>query len=138
MYVFVFFITSVIILQYQRIFSPEKYLEQFNNKDNPATFENIEMDWSFFSDNIIPLFFSKTMEKDETTGKTVPAYHFQFGFLVVAVFYFLFLMILYALNLTKKMGKFFFTSLHFYGITFGIYMRALINHYRFQSSKTSE
>ena len=140
MYIFVFFITSVIILQYQRVFNPVEYLKQFakEGQGSTASFEKIEMDWGFFSDNLFELFFKKSMTYDPVKKMEVPTYEFQLGWLVVILFYGLFNMILYALQLTKKAGSFFLTSFYFYGITFGIYMRALINHYRFQSSKKVE
>ena len=140
MYVFVFFISSVIILQYQRVFNPVDYLKQFakEGEGSTASFEKIEMDWGFFSDNLFELFFKKTMKYDSVKKTQVPTYEFQLGWLVVLLFYGVFHMILYALQLTKKAGSFFLTSFYFYGITFGIYMRALINHYRFQSSKKVE
>ena len=142
MYVFVFFITSVIILQYYRIFKTDEYLQQFKGKDGgKPNFNDIEMDWGLIQDNIMTLFFQRTMEPNtdpatKNTKPEIPVYHFQFGFLVVLLFYLVFLLILHAFNLTKKMGSFFYTSLNFYGVTFGIYMRALINHYRLQTSKT--
>ena len=142
MYVFVFFITSVIILQYYRIFKTDEYLQQFKGKDgSKPNFNDIEMDWGLINDNIISLFFQRTVEPNtdpatKNTKPEIPVYHFQFGFLVVLLFYAVFLLLLHAFNLTKKMGNFFYTSLNFYGITFGIYMRALINHYRLQTSKT--
>jgi len=142
MYVFIFFIASVIILQYQRIFSPAEYLQQFETKGVLPSFENMEMDWGFFSDNIFQLFFTTTMEKNpdpETAGKKplIPVYHFQLGFLGVAIFYAAFLLLLRLLHLTGSMGHFFFTSLHFYGVLFAIYMMALLNHYRLQSSRAN-
>jgi hypothetical protein len=139
-YVFVFFIASVIVLQYQRIFDPATYLNQFTTKGVTPSFENVEMDWGFFTDNIFNLFFKTTMEKNPDPSTVsqkplVPIYHFQFGFLGVAVIYAGFYFLLKWLSFSGKGGSFFYTSIYFYGLLFAIYIMALIGHYKYKANK---
>ena len=135
-YVFIFFMASLIVLQYERIMTPQKYLKNFETKGVLPNFDNIEMDWSFFTDNISALFFKKTMEPDvNKPGEFKATYNFQFGFLIVGVVYTLLFMLFKQFNITGKGGKFIFTSIYFYVFLFAIYLYALVGHYRYQNSK---
>lgn len=139
-YVFIFFMASVVILQYQRIFDPATYLNQFITKGVTPSFDNIEMDWGLITDNVFNLFFKTTMEKntDPITSRQkplIPTYHFQFGFLGVIGIYILFYFLLKWLSFGGYGGSFFYTSIHFYGLLFAIYIMALIQHYRYKNSK---
>jgi hypothetical protein len=142
-YIFVFFMASVIVLQYQRIFDPATYLNQFTTKGVTPSFDNVEMDWGLFSDNIFNLFFKTTMEKnpDPATASQkplIPIYHFQLGWVGVvfinSAIYFLMKM----LHFGGSGGSFFYTSIHFYGFLFAIYLMALIGHYRYKMSKMNQ
>jgi hypothetical protein len=142
-YVFVFFMASVIVLQYQRIFSPANYLKQFQTRGVLPSFENAEMDWSFFTDNISMLFFKKTMEpnpdpvtKDKQPLK--PKYTFQFGFLIMLIVYFGMYYLFKKMKFTKQGGKFFLTSVYFYILLFSIYLVALFNHYQYVYSRLNK
>ena len=142
-YVFVFLMASILILQYERIMTPEKYLKNFETKGVLPNFENIEMDWGFITDNLMSLFFKKTMEPNmdpATKGKEpfVSKYNFQVGFLIVGLLYTALFFLLKRWNLTGKGGNFFLTSIYFYFLLFAIYMYALVNHYRYKSSKLNK
>ena len=139
-YVFIFFMASVITLQYQRIFDPSSYLNQFITKGITPSYDNIEMDWGFFTENVFNLFFKTTMEKntDPVTSikkPVIPVYYFDFGFVGVIGIYAAFYALLRWLSFGGYGGSFFYTSIHFYGLLFAIYIMALISHYRYQNSK---
>lgn len=139
-YVFIFFMASVIVLQYQRIFDPATYLKQFTTKGVIPSFDNVEMDWGFFSDNVFNLFFTSTMVKNEdpkTASKTpmVAKYNFQFGFIGVLFLYTGFYSLLKMFEFTGVGGSFFLTSIYTYGIFFSIYIMALVGHYKYKSSQ---
>jgi hypothetical protein len=142
-YIFVFFMASVIILQYQRIFAPATYLNQFVTKGVTPSFDNLEMDWGFFSENVFNLFFTTTMEKN-TDPKTasekplVPIYHFQFGFVgVIFINSFIYLLLKW-MSFDGKGGSFFYTSIYFYTMLFAIYIMALIGHYRYKNNRLNQ
>jgi hypothetical protein len=142
-YVFVFFMASLIIIQYQRIFDPATYLNQFVTKGVTPSFDNVEMDWGFFSDNVFNLFFKTTMEKntDAATARQkplVPIYHFQIGFIGVIGLYAAFRYLLKLMHFGGSGGSFFYTSIHFYGLLFAIYLMALIGHYRYKMSRMNQ
>jgi hypothetical protein len=142
-YVFIFFMASTIVLQYERMFSPASYLKQFQTKGVLPSFENMEMDWGFFTDNVSMLFFNKTMvtNPDPATKEKEPmkpSYTFQFGFLIMLGVYFGLYFLLKKLHITGKGGKFFLTSIYFYMLLFSIYLVALFNHYRYVNSKLNK
>jgi len=138
-YTFVFFMASLIVLQYERVMKPEKYLKNFETKGVMPSFDNIEMDWGFFTDNIVSLFFKKEMEPDpDRPGEFKEVKKFQIGFLIVSIMYSLLFMLLKKLKITKNGGKFFMTSIYFYMFLLAIYLYALIGHYRYVNSKLNE
>jgi hypothetical protein len=139
-YVFIFLMASILVLQYQRIFNPTSYLSQFKTKGVLPSFEDMEMDWGFFTDNISSLFFEKKMipNEDPNTNKAQPmksSYSFSFTFLIlggiIAGIYY----VLKKLKVSVKGGKFFLTSIYFYILLFSMYLIALINHYRYINKK---
>ena len=127
---------SILVLQYQRIINPTSYLSQFKTKGVLPSFEDMAMDWGFFTDNMSALFFEKKMipNEDPNTNKAQPmkaSYSFSFTFLILggiiaAIYY-----ILKKLKVSVKGGKFFLTSIYFYVLLFSIYLISLINHYRY-------
>jgi hypothetical protein len=91
-YVFVFLMASIMVLQYQRVFTPAAYLAQFQTKGITPNFEDMEMDWGFFTENISSLFFTKTFVPNtdpltKAKNPLVPSYNFSFTFLFVAIIY---------------------------------------------------
>lgn len=139
-YVFIFTMASIMILQYNRIFSPATYLSQFKTSGVLPSFENVEMDWGFFMDNISNLFFTKTMIPNEdpfTKDKSpmVPSYNFNLSFIVFMVFYSGMIYLLKRWGVTKTGGKFFLTSIYFYLFLFAIYLVSLFNHFRYINEK---
>lgn len=124
---FIFLMASILILQYSRIFNPKAYLEQFKDqRDILPSFENMEMDWGFYSDNLGGLFW-KQVPDPENPGKTKGQP--QFGFIFMLLFYTLLLVVLRKLNITGNSGKFFLTSIYFYILLFSIYLLHLLGHY---------
>jgi hypothetical protein len=141
-YVFLFMASSMIVLQYQRISDPPKYLSQFQTKGVTPNFEDVEMDWGFFADNIYLLFFQKTMvpNDDPLTKAKQPLkaqYTFQFGFILLIILYNLLFYMLKKLKITGKGGNFFLTSVYFYFFLFVIYLLSLFNHYRYVNNKVN-
>lgn len=139
-YTFIFIITSILILQYQRIFSPDTYLSQFKTNGVLPSFENAEMDWGFFSDNISNLFYTKTMiENTDPVTKDikpmVPSYKFSMTFIFLCVIYNLMIYLLQKYKILNMGGKFFLTSIYFYLFLFCIYLLSLMNHYRYINEK---
>lgn len=142
-YCFIFVISSILVLQYHRISSPETYLNQFKTKGVLPSFENVEMDWNFFSDNISSLFYTKKMEPnpDPLTKATKPmvnTYHFSFGFVFFMIIYYSLYEILRRFKITGSGGDSFFTSIYTYLFLITIYFVALINHYRIVNQKLNQ
>lgn len=142
-YCFIFVITSILVLQYHRISSPETYLNQFKTKGVLPSFDNVEMDWNFFSDNISSLFYTKKMEPnpDPLTKATKPmvnTYHFSFGFVFFIIIFYSLYEILRRFKMTGSGGNSFFTSIYTYLFLITIYFVALINHYRIVNQKLNQ
>ena len=124
---FIFLMASVIILQYSRIFNPKSYLEQFKDeRDILPSFENMEMDWGFYTENLGGLFW-KQVPDPENPGKTKGRP--QFGFLIMLLCYSFLMIILKKFKITGKSGKFFLTSIYFYILLLSIYLLHLLGHY---------
>lgn len=124
---FIFLMAAIMILQYSRIFNPKAYLEQFKDeRDVLPSFENMEMDWGFYTDNLGGLFW-KEFPDPENPGKMKGRP--QFKFLIMILFYSLLLIVLKRLKITGKSGKFFLTSVYFYFLLFSIYLLYLLGHY---------
>jgi hypothetical protein len=125
--IFIFLMASIIILQYSRIFNPKAYLEQFKDeRDVLPSFENMEMDWGFYTENLGGLFWKEVPDL-ENPGKMKGRP--QFGFLIMLIFYSLLLVVLKKFKITGKSGKFFLTSIYFYILLFSIYLLHLLGHY---------
>jgi len=142
-YCFIFLISSILVLQYHRISSPETYLKQFKTKGVLPSFENVEMDWNFFSDNISSLFYTKKMEPNpdpltKATNPMVNTYHFSFGFIFFMIIYYILYEILRRFKITGNGGNSFFTSIYTYLFLITIYFVALINHYRIVHQKLNQ
>jgi hypothetical protein len=100
---FIFLMASIIILQYSRIFNPKAYLEQFKDeRDILPSFENMEMDWGFYAENVGGLFW-KEFPDPENPGKMKGRP--QFGFLIMFILYSLLLIVLKRLKITGNSGK---------------------------------
>jgi hypothetical protein len=124
---FIFLMASILILQYSRIFNPKAYLEQFKDETGiMPSFENMEMDWGFYTENLGGLFWKQVPDL-ENPGKMKGTP--QFGFLIMLLCYSLLLIILKKLKITGKSGKFFLTSIYFYMLLFSIYLLYLLGHY---------
>jgi hypothetical protein len=124
---FIFLMAAIMILQYSRIFNPKAYLEQFKDERGVLpSFENMEMDWGFYTENLGGLFW-KEFPDPENPGKMKGRP--QFGFLIMLLCYSLLLIVLKKFKITGKSGKFFLTSVYFYMLLFSIYLLYLLGHY---------
>jgi hypothetical protein len=123
-YVFIFFIASFIVLQYQRIFNKETFLKNFGpGADIGATNPDII---GLIMDNIVQLFVK--MEKDPITGKTQA--RFQFNFMIVGVIYAFIYLLLRHYKLDKTSGTSVFMSIPFYMFFLSVYIAIYIKHAR--------
>jgi len=135
-YLFIFWMASIIILQYQRIFNPKTYLEQFKDSRGVLpSFENMEMDWGFYAENLGGLFW-KQVPDPENPGKTRGRP--QFGFLIMLVFYSLIMYVLKKFKITGQSGKFFLTSVYFYMLLMSIYFLHLLGHYNLVKERMNQ
>jgi hypothetical protein len=139
-YCFIFLMASIMVLQYHRMTSPDTYLSQFKTKGVVPSFEDMEMDWGFFTDNISMLFFTSKMEPnpDPLTQAKEPMkkkYSFSFTFLIFGLIYMGIYQLLNRLKISGSGGKFFLTSIYFYIFLLTIYLVALVNHYRYVNNK---
>lgn len=133
---FIFLMASIIILQYSRIFNPKAYLEQFKDeRDILPSFENMEMDWGFYTENFGELFWKQAPDP-ENPGKTRGRP--QFGFLIMVIFYSLLLVVLKKFKIMGKSGKFFLTSVYFYMLLLSIYLLHLLGHYNLVKERMNQ
>jgi hypothetical protein len=132
-YAFIFAMAAIVVIQYQRIFSPKTYLEQFKDSRGVLpSFENMEMDWSFFTVNFGELLW-KQVPDPENPGQTKG--QIQFGFLIMFACYSLIIYVLQKFNITGKSGKFFLTSIYFYVFLLSIYVLHLLGHYNLMKER---
>lgn len=130
-YIFIFFIASMVTLQFARISKPEEFLRKFiqtdKDKDSPsASFDYVKPDFfGLIIDNLSILFLKKV--PDPTTGKDI--YKFQPGALLWVIIYLIFYFILYANNLQKSDGAFFLLSLPVLFAFIAWYFVILISYY---------
>jgi hypothetical protein len=139
-YAFIFLVSSILVLQYKRIFNPLEYLTQFKTKGVLPTFENSETDWGFISDNILMLFFNTKKETNpdpETREKEpyVTNYQFQPYFIILVIIYSLLIYLFRRLKVSGDGGSFFLTSIYFYVLLFSIYIISLVSHYRIVNTR---
>jgi hypothetical protein len=126
-YLFIFSMASIIIIQYGRIFNPKSYLEQFkDDRDILPSFDNMEMDWGFYTENVGGLFWKEFPDPDNP-GKMKGRP--QFGFLFMALLFTFIMIILRKLKIAGKSGSFFMTSIYFYMLLLSIYLLSLLGHY---------
>ena len=139
-YCFIFLMSSIFVLQYQRMTSPATYLGQFKTKGIIPNFEDVEMDWGIFTDNITSIVFTTKMESNPdplTRAKNpmIKKYYFSFSWVIFLILYALLYQLLNRLKVTGEGGKFFLTSIYFYVFLLVIYLVILLNHYRYVNSK---
>jgi len=139
-YSFIFLTASILILQYNRIVNPDTYLSQFKTKGIIPNYENMEMDWGLFTDNITSLFFIKKLvpNTDPFTKDKEPMIYEKettFTFIIFMIIYSGLYQLLNKMKITGKGGNFFLTSIYFYIFLFTIYLVALVNHYRYVHKK---
>lgn len=130
-YIFVFFLSSFLVLQYNRLFYKNDFLKQFNpnyklETDDPK-FENISIDpIGLISDTFSSLFVSK--EIDSETQKEYLKFQFGGIFTVLVVFTVFFLMLYFSgFNDSSTSAL---MSLYFYIFIFSIYISVYIQYIR--------
>lgn len=135
---FVFLMASILVLQYYRIFYAKTYLDQFKYTDQgidsgiEAKFENMKMDWGFYSDNFIQLFWKEFPDPQDPRKKKG---QFQFTFILMLLFFGVLMGLLRLLKITGKSGKFFLTSIYFYIFLISIYLLHLSSHFMLVSNQ---
>lgn len=139
-YCFIFLMASIMVLQYHRITNPDTYLNQFKTKGVVPNFENMEMDWGLFSDNISSLFFTSQMEPNadpltKTKQPMIKKYYFSLTFVIFILIYGGLYKLLRMMKVTGEGGNFFLTSIYFYVFLLTIYLVSLVNHYRYVNNK---
>lgn len=127
-YVFLFFLTSLIVLQYNRIFNENEYLEQFGVGSSIPSFKNIRNDLGgLIYDNVRELFFVKKTIKDGNETITVNEVSYS-GALLLGI-YLAFYLILYYNNMWSSKSSFYFISIPVAFFFLAWYLVVLINHF---------
>ena len=109
-YVFLFFLTSMIVLQYKRIFNETEYLEQFGVGSTMPSFKDVRNDLGgLIFDNVRNLFFKKTVVTVGETKQTINT--FSPAGVMMLVIYLIFYMGLYSAGLLGSAGSFYFISI---------------------------
>lgn len=131
-YIFIFLITSFLLLQFQRGFSEDyknKFLEQFNtplNGGQPASFEKMQNDLvGLVIDNLSKLLVERVT--DNITGKTSLVAH-SGVFILPGVFLLLYFIMKYY-DLTNLPSSSFLFSLPFYAFLLAVYLSILFKTY---------
>ena len=126
-YVFIFFIASFIVLQYNRTFNEETFLKQFGLEGGLPSTGTINPDIiGLIKDNVGQLFVKR--EKNKITGDT--ELKFQVNFLIVGVIFGIIYAILHSLKLDKTSGTSIFMSIPLYMFFLSIYIAVYIKHAR--------
>jgi len=126
-YVFLFFIASFIVLQYQRLFNEGEFLKKFGDVGGPANIANINPDiFGLIGDNIAQLFVK--YEKNKLTGKK--ELKIQPNFVVVGVIFGISYGVLHSYNLDKSSGTSIFMSIPLYMFFLSIYIAIYMKHSR--------
>jgi hypothetical protein len=126
-YVFLFFIASFIVLQYQRLFNETEFLKQFVSTGPVASMSNIKPDiFGLIGDNIAQLFIK--YETNKLTGKK--ELKPQTNFIIVGVIFAIIYVILNAYKLDKSSGTSIFMSIPLYMFFLSIYIAIYIKHSR--------
>lgn len=127
-YVFLFFLTSLIVLQYKRIFNEKEYLEQFGTGTFTPSFKDVRNDMGgLIFDNIRELFYKKTLIKIGTDTKSINTFSSS-GILLLIVYIILYLG-LYANDMLKTKGSFYFISIPVAFFFLAWYIAVLVNHW---------
>jgi hypothetical protein len=135
-YVFLFFLTSLIVLQYKRIFNETEYLEQFGVGSSIPSFKNVRNDLGgLIYDNARELFFKKTTIKVGSETKTINQFSYA-GFLLLAI-YVLFYLILRSYHMWNSKASFLFISLPVAFFFLSWYLVVLIHHFWHTFTKVS-
>ena len=135
-YVFLFFLTSLIVLQYRRIFNETEYLEQFGTGSSIPSFKNVRNDLGgLVFDNAKELLFRKTTIKVGNDTKTIN--QFSYSGVLLAVIYLVFYLTLYYNDMWDSKTSFFFISIPVAFFFLSWYLVVIINHFWHTFTKIS-
>jgi hypothetical protein len=126
-YVFLFFIASFIVLQYQRLFNETEFLKKFGDLGGAASITNIKPDvFGLIGDNIAQLFVK--YERNKASGKK--ELKVQSSFVIVGVIFGIIFAILNYYKLDKSTGTSIFMSIPLYMFFLSIYIAVYMKHSR--------
>jgi hypothetical protein len=135
-YVFIFFLTSLIVLQYRRIFNETEYLEQFGTGSSMPSFKNVRNDLGgLVYDNVRELLFRKSVIKVGNETKTIN--EMSYSGILLAVIYLVFYFVLYYAGMWNSKSSFFFISIPVAFFFLSWYLVVLINHFWYTFTKVS-
>lgn len=133
-YVFMFFLTSLIVLQYKRIFNETEFLEQFGTGSNMPSFKNVRNDMGgLVFDNIRELFFKKSVIKVGNETKTIN--QFSASGVMLIVIYMIFYLSLYYSGMWDSSNSFYFISIPTAIFFLSWYLVVLVNHFWYNYTK---
>lgn len=133
-YIFMFFLTSLIVLQYKRIFNETEFLEQFGTGSNMPSFKNVRNDiGGLLADNAKELLFKKAVIKVGTTTETIN--QFSPSGIMLLVIYMIFYLSLYYSGMWDSSGSFYFVSIPTVIFFLSWYLVVLINHFWYNYTK---
>jgi hypothetical protein len=116
------------VLQYKRIFNEKEYLEQFGTGTFTPSFKDVRNDMGgLIFDNIRELFYKKTLIKIGTDTKSINTFSSS-GILLLIVYIILYLG-LYANDMLKTKGSFYFISIPVAFFFLAWYIAVLVNHW---------
>lgn len=129
-YVFIFFISSFIVLKYKRTFENKNFLEIFGFKNIESVDEsqkimnNIHPDiYGLFMENIVQLFIKK-----EKIDNDKSIYKIQFNFIIVAIIFGISYGLLSYYDMLKMNGTSILTSIPLYMFFLSIYIAVYIKY----------
>jgi hypothetical protein len=126
-YVFIFFIASFIVLQYQRIFNVTAFLKNFGDVGGEPKIEAINPDvFGVIKDNIIQLFVKYETNKLTRNKEWKPQSNIIVVFVIFAIIY----AILHAYKLDKSGSTSVFMSIPLYMFFLSVYIAIYIKHAR--------
>jgi len=130
-YIFIYFLASLIVLQYQRIFNETEYLEQFGKGSYMPSFKNIRNDLGgLIYDNVVELFLRKS------DNETQPI-KYSSGWVFLVVIYLCLYFTLYATGSLQSPKSFSFISIQFVIFFISWYLAILIIHFWIVYNKTN-
>jgi hypothetical protein len=129
-FIFIFFISCFLLLQFQRTYSPssvEQFLKQFNETKNEteadASFEKTQNDLvGLIWDNGVKLFAESV--KDESTGKSSIVIHFAAIGILIGIFTLLYFIMKW-FGISKYPSSSVFLSFPFYAFILSVYFTVL-------------